>query len=490
MQLLQKAADINYASAVLQWDQEVYMPPKGAAARARQLATLAGQAHELLTSDELDGLLTELKSGEGLTEEQRVNVQRSREDMDKNKKLSPKFVEQLSMQTSECFNAWIEARRKNDYSIFAPSLAKMIALKREQAELYGYAAHPYDALLDEYEKDATVAMLDPVFEGIKKQMPVLLDKIKRAGQVSNDCFHKHYPRQGQWDFSVTVLQAMGYDMEAGRQDISEHPFTTSFSANDVRITTRVDEENYASLLWSTIHEGGHALYEQGLPDSEYGLPLGSPASLGIHESQSRLWENCVGRGRAFWSHFYPVLQGHFPEQLGSVAMEEFYKAANRVEPSLIRTEADEVTYHFHVLIRYEIEKALIEGSLDPKDLRGKWNELHEHYLGITPPDDVHGILQDVHWSHGSFGYFPTYTLGSFYAAQFYTFAAQEIVGLEDKTAAGDFTELLAWLREKVHRHGRRYNSEELCEKVTGERLDPAYFVRYIEAKYDEIYSVK
>ena len=487
--LMQKAADINYASAVLGWDQEVYMPPKGADARGRQLSTLAGQAHEVLTSDKLEQLLKELSISEDLTDTEMSNVRLSLEDFEKNKKLSPAFVEELSKQTSECFNAWIEARKKNDFSVFAPSLAKMIELKRKQAVLYGYEVHPYDALLDEYEKGATVAMLDPVFAGIREQLPPILDKIKTAKQVDNSFFHQNFPKQKQWDFSIEVLKKMGFDFEAGRQDYSEHPFTTSFAATDVRITTRVDEDNYTSMLWSCIHEGGHALYEQGLPEDQYGLPLGSPVSLGIHESQSRFWENCIGRGFDFWKFFYPQLQKQFPEQLGNVTLDAFYKAANRVAPSLIRTEADEVTYHFHVMIRYEIEKALMDGSLSAQDLPTRWNEMYYKFLGIKPADDKTGVLQDVHWSHGSFGYFPTYTLGSFYAAQFFNQAQQDIKGLNAHVANGEFIELLLWLREKVHKHGRRYTSEELCERITGKKLDTSFFIRYIQAKYKEIYGV-
>ena len=488
-ELMQKAADINYSSAVLGWDQEVYMPPKGAAYRARQLATLASQAHEMLTSEKFGKLLQELSNKEGLSDTEQSNIRLSLEDYKKNKKLSPEFVEEMSKQSSECFNAWIEARKKNDYSLFAPSLAKMIELKRKQAELYGYEAHPYDALLDDYEKGATVAMLDPIFKGIKEELPVLLNKIKTAPQVSNDCFHQHFPKQQQWDFSIDVLKRMGFDFEAGRQDYSEHPFTTSFAATDVRVTTRVDEHNYASMLWSCIHEGGHGLYEQGLPEDQYGLPLGSPVSLGIHESQSRFWENCIGRGLDFWKFFYPQLQKYFPQQLDKILLETFYKAMNRVEPSLIRTEADEVTYHFHVMIRYEIEKALIEGSLAPKDLAARWNELYDTYLGIKPKDDKTGVLQDVHWSHGSFGYFPTYTLGSFYAAQFFDQAAIDIKGLPEQITNGETATLLHWLREKVHRHGRRYNSQELCERITGQKLDPTFFMRYITQKYDNVYNL-
>ena len=486
--LLQKAADLNSAAAVLEWDQEVYMPAKSAAFRGRQLATLAAMAHDLQTSKELDGTINELAGRTDLSGQQMANVRLSLQDLEKNKKLPGEFVSALSMQTSECFNAWIAARKANDYSIFQPSLAKMIALKQEQARLYGFQGHPYDALLDDYEKGATVAMLDPLFEKIKKQLPVLLDKIKAAEQVSNDCFHQHFPKQEQWDFSLDVLRNMGYDLEAGRQDYAEHPFTTSFSATDVRITTRVDEDNFASMLWSTIHEGGHALYEQGLPESEYGLPLGSAASLGIHESQSRFWENCIGRGRDFWTHFYPILQQRFPQQLTDVAMDTFYKAMNRVAPSLIRTEADELTYHFHVMIRYEIEKGLMDGAIDVKDLPQTWNSLYERYLGVCPPDDKTGILQDVHWSHGSFGYFPTYSLGSFYAAQFYSQAKQDLPGLQELVAAGDFTTLLQWLREKVHQYGRQFTSEELCERVTGHPLDTDHFIRYATEKYEGIYG--
>ena len=283
---------------------------------------------------------------------------------------------------------------------------------------------------------------------------------------------------------------MGYDMDAGRQDYAEHPFTTSFSPTDVRITTRVDESNYASMLWSSIHEGGHALYEQGLPEDQYGLPLGAAASLGIHESQSRLWENCVGRSLDFWKFFYPELQKYFPRQLEKVSLDTFYKAMNRVTPSLIRTEADEITYHFHVMIRYEIEKGLMDGSLNPKDLPATWSSLYEKYLGVTPKNDKTGVLQDVHWSHGSFGYFPTYTLGSFYAAQFYMQAKKEIEGLQAQVIKGDFKALLKWLREHVHQYGRRYTSEQLCQKITGKPLDPAYFMSYITEKCAGIYGIK
>ena len=486
--ILQKGADLNNAGAVLGWDQEVYMPPKGAFARGRQLATLASMAHELLTGNKIENLIERLRENEQLNDTEKANIRRSYEDYQRNKKLSSEFVEELSAQTSECFNAWIDARKKNDFQVFAPSLTKMVALKKQQAALYGHEGNLYDSLLDEYEPGATVAMLDKVFDGIKEQLPTILAKIKAATQVNDDFLYRQYPKEQQWDFSISVLKNMGYDFEAGRQDYSEHPFTTSFSPGDVRITTRVNERDFASLLWSTIHEGGHALYEQGLPEEQYGLPLGSATSLGIHESQSRLWENCIGRSIDFWSHFYPMLIQYFPQQLAGVTAQDFYRAANKVAPSLIRTEADEITYHFHVLIRYELEKALIAGTINVSDLPAAWNELYLKYLGITPPDDNSGILQDVHWSHGSFGYFPTYTLGSFYAAQFYAKAQQDIPSLKEKIAAGNSGELLTWLRGHIHQYGRRFNSEDLCERITGAKLDPAYFIRYIQQKYSDVYG--
>ncbi len=486
----QRAADLNFASAVLGWDQEVYMPAKGADARGRQLATLTTEAHKILTSEDYGRLLAALVTAAATseaTEDMLANIRLSTLDYEKNKKLPAAFIEELSLLTSQGFNAWVDARGKNDFSVFAPHLEKMVALKRRQAALYGYTTHPYDALLNEYERGANIAMLEPVFELIRKELPLILKKIKGSEQVSDACFKTNFPKENQWDFSIKVLQQMGFDFEAGRQDYSEHPFTTSFSSSDVRITTRVDEHNFASLLWSSIHEGGHGLYEQGLPESQYGLPLGEAASLGIHESQSRLWENCIGRSKEFWHYFYPILQQHFPDSLGNLPEHEFYKACNRIAPSLIRTEADEVTYHFHVLIRYELEKALIEGSLEVKDLRNAWNAAYTKYLGIAPPDDKTGVLQDVHWSHGMFGYFPTYTLGSFYAVQFFEKAKAEIEAFDEHTKSGTFAPLLDWLRTNIHRHGRKYTSEELCTRVTGGGLDPQLFLNYVNRKYGAIY---
>lgn len=487
-ELAQKAADLNNAAAVLGWDQETYMPPKGYAFRGRQLATLATEAHKISTGEEYGQVLQELSAKVDLTDVQVRNVQLSFEDYEKASKLPASFVDEVTQASSSCLNAWMNARKQNDYALYGPELDKMIALKKQQAQLYGFVQHPYDALMDDYEKGATVAKLDAVFGMVKEALPPLLRQIAAAPQVNDAFFSKHYPKEAQWDFSLDVLRSIGYDFEAGRQDYAEHPFTTTFSPTDVRVTTRVNEQDLASMLWSSIHEGGHALYEQGLPETQYGMPLGAAASLGIHESQSRLWENCVGRGIPFWKHFYPRLKMRFPEQLGDVAESDFYKGMNRVAPSLIRTEADELTYHFHVMIRYEIEKGLIDGSLNTTDLPALWNAQYEQYLGVRPPDNLSGILQDVHWSHGSFGYFPTYSLGSFYAAQFYEEAVKQLPRLEEHIENGRFTELLQWLRTNIHQHGRRYNSDELCLRVTGTGLDFSCFLRYVQKKYGDIYS--
>lgn len=479
---MKKIADVRYASAVLQWDQETYLPPKGAAARSRQLATLNELAHQLFTDKDFGTLLQQLK-GAALSPVEQKNVELTWEDYEKQQKFSSAFIRQMSEAVSAAFYAWIESRKQNDFKIYEPALTKLIGLKIQEAELLGYKGHRYDALLDQFEKGATVSLLDKVFDTVLSPLRQLMSEIRSRPQVDASFLQQHYSKTKQWEWGMYLVKELGFDLAAGRQDISEHPFTTNFSASDVRITTRIDEQDFANMTWSCIHEVGHALYEQGLPDEYYGLPAGEYASLGIHESQSRLWENCLGRGKPFWRYYLPILKGYFPEQLSAVEVDQFVAAINKVEPSLIRTEADELSYHFHVFIRYSLEKELITGSVPAKDIPAYWNELYKNHLGVTVPDDLNGCLQDVHWSHGSFGYFPTYSLGSFYAAQFWTQVKQEVPGIEQRIEAGQTAGLLAWLREKVHAHGKMYTSEELCKKITGRGLDSSLFLDYLREKF-------
>ncbi len=484
---MQKIADVNYSIAVLGWDKEVNLPTKGVRFRSRQLATLAGISHELFVDEKFGDLLQRLNDGNSLDKGQEKNVQLSLKDFNKTKKLSKEFVIKRSKLTSDAYHQWIKAKEANDFEIFKPALSSLIDLKREEADLIGYEDHPYDALMDEFETGAKTSELTVLFKDVREQLVAFVKELKEQPQVDNSFLHKFYGKDKQWDYGIDVLKNIGYDFEAGRQDISTHPFTTNFSPEDVRVTTRIDEQDFTNMVWSCIHEGGHALYEQGLPVDQYGLPLGTYTSLGIHESQSRLWENNVGRSKEFWKHNYPALQQAFPENLSNISLDKFYAAINRVEPNMIRTEADELHYHFHVLIRFELEKGLIEGSINIDNVKEMWNAKYKEYLGVDVPDDANGILQDIHWSHGSFGYFATYSLGSFYAAQFFHQAEQDIPGLRQEIEAGNNANLLKWLRTNIHQHGRHYTSQELCAKVTGEPLNFKYFMDYARKKFKGIY---
>ncbi|MFT3700950.1 MAG: carboxypeptidase M32 [Agriterribacter sp.] len=485
---MRKIADVKNTLAVMQWDQETYLPSKGAALRGQQMATLSEIAHELFAKDELGKMLNELSAAADLSLTQQRNVALTLEDYNKNKKYSSAFVRELSETTSRCYHAWIEARKQNDFKLFENDLTSLVKLKKEEAHILGFADHPYDALLNEYEKGATVVWLDELFNDLRQPLRTLLSSINDKPQPDSALLNQHFDKDVQWKFGLEMLQKMGYDFEAGRQDISAHPFTTSFNANDVRVTTRIDENDFTSMTWSCLHEGGHALYEQGLPIAEYGLPLGEFCSLGIHESQSRLWENCIGRSLEFINYNFPLMQEYFPG-LKTADNKQLYKAINKVQPSLIRTEADELTYHFHVMIRYEVEKELLNGNLPVKDIPDFWNERYKTYLGVTVPDAKHGCLQDIHWSHGSFGYFPTYSLGSLYAAQFFACIQKEHPGLLNEIAQGNYSTIHTWLQNNVYQFGRKYTSNELCNKATGEPLEMRYFMEYLTSKYEIVYHL-
>ncbi len=486
---LQKIADLKYASAVLQWDQETYLPKNGNDARGRQIATLNELAHEQFTDSKFGGLLNELSIQENLSDKQKRNVELSLEDFNKNKKLPSAFVRQMSETVNKSFHAWIQARKENNFSVFEKPLQEIINLKKQEADLLGFENHPYDALMNDYDKGLTTTIVDKLFSDLRPQLAELLAKIALKQPVDNSFLSQHFDKTTQWNIGIEILKRIGFNFDAGRQDISEHPFTTNFCSQDVRVTTRIDENDFSNMLWSCIHEVGHALYEQGLPAEEYGMPLGEYCSLSIHESQSRLWENCIGRGEAFWQYNYELLQKNFPQQLNKIAVEQFYKAINKVQPSLIRTEADELTYHFHVMIRYEIEKMLIEGTLVARDIPNYWNELYKKYLGVTVPNDIQGCLQDVHWSHGSFGYFATYSIGSLYAAQFYDSLEQVYPQLENEISLGNTAQIKEWLQENIYAHGRYYNSEKLCTFAANKSLNSNYFMNYANKKFGQIYSL-
>jgi len=487
---------IQSAAAVLSWDQETYMPAGGGAARAEQIATLEGLAHQRLVSAELETLLTEWidpatgQAADSWDEPSRSLLRETWRDFSRAKKLPSDFVIRLSRECSLAQQAWVTAREESRFSKFLPSLKIILDLKRDEARYLGYRNSPYDALLDTYEPGATIAQLAPLFTQLRERLVPLLRRVQASHVTIDDrCLHQSFDQSKQVEFGRLVLTAMGYNFERGRLDLSAHPFTTSFHPTDVRVTTRVFEKDLPSCLFSCIHEGGHGLYDQGLDPRYYGSPLGESVSLGFHESQSRLWENCVGRSRAFWHCFYPMLQHTFPQQLADVPLDRFYAAINRATPSLIRVEADELTYNLHIMLRVEIEQALIEGRAEPDDLPGLWNEKIQSYLGIVPERDAEGVLQDVHWSMGAFGYFPTYTLGNLYSVQFFEQATLDLPQLEEDMRAGHLLPLRRWLEQKIHRWGRMFTPDHLARRVTGSGVNPEPFLRYLETKYAELYRL-
>ena len=484
-----KIYDVSMAMGVLSWDQETKMPKNGNKFRAQQLSTLAKIRFELFTNNKYGELLEKLFNDNSLSFDEKRNVTLSRKDYLKRKKYSAEFIGRESELISTAFSDWRIAKEKNDFKLFKNSLEKLVELRKEECEIIGYINHPYDSLLDKYEPNLTTKDVDLIFDDVKNQLVPFINKISQNNNIDDSFFYQHYDHKKQWDFGIDLLKQMGYDFDSGRQDISAHPFSSHFSPEDARVTTRIDEKNLSEMIWSCIHEGGHALYEQGILSENYGTPLGNSISLGIHESQSRLWENHIGRSLPYWKNNFSLLKSYFPEQLNNINYKSFYNACNNVKPSFIRTNADELTYHLHVLIRYEIEKDLIEGSINVNDLPLIWNEKYYKYLGIKVPNDSIGVLQDIHWSHGSFGYFPTYTLGSFYAAQFYNKASTEISDINLKIEKGNTVELLNWLRKNIHNHGERYDAKDLCKMLTGEELNFKYFMDYAKNKYSKIYNL-
>lgn len=479
--------------ATLGWDERTQMPTAGAEYRAEQSTMLAGLIHQRWVDPRFGQQLDELAQSPLVSDPQSnaaVVLRRLKRQRDKKIKLPQTLVEEIARTAVLGQQAWQEARQNDDFPAFRPLLEKMIDLKRQEAEAIGYPQCPYDALLDEYEPEELTANVGPVLEGLREQLVPLVAEIQSSGRRPNtDLLCREFPVTVQDQFGREAATAIGFDFSRGRLDVTAHPFCTTLGPNDCRITTRYDASFFNAAFFGILHEAGHGIYEQGLPVEHYGLPLGEAISLGIHESQSRLWENLVGRSRAFWRHFYPLAQHRFPAALAKVSLDDFYFAINAVRPSLVRVEADEATYNLHILVRFELERALLDGDLQAADLPTAWNDKYRQYLGITPPDNRTGVLQDVHWSAGLIGYFPTYSLGNLYGAQLFAQAKKELTELDAQFARGDFRPLRDWLRAKVHCHGQRWSAAELIKRVTGQSLSARPLVDHLRAKMSPLYGL-
>ncbi len=490
MNHLRETAILNSCAALLGWDERTYMPRAGSAHRAEQLALLARWSHERLTAPHVGEWLSELDAVT-LDPDQAANVREIRRSYRRAIRLPARLVEELARVTTQAQQIWVDARTSNDFSRFLPWLERIIALKREEAQALGEGSEPYDSLLEEYEPGATVQRIDSVFQALATELVPFVSRLLEAPrQPDESILRQDFPVPAQEHFGRTVAEAIGFHFEAGRLDVTAHPFCTGIGPGDCRLTTRYHPTHFSEGFFGILHECGHGIYEQNLPAEHFGTPLGTACSLGIHESQSRLWENFVGRSFEFWEFYFPKAQQVFAS-LHHVRLDDFILAINRVGRTFIRVEADEVTYNLHIILRFELEQKLIRGELSPGDVPLAWNERFHDLLEITPPSDTLGCLQDIHWSFGGIGYFPTYTLGNLYAAQFME-AAQRDLGeseLRDDFRQGRFNRLRDWLVTKIHRHGQRYRAEELCQRVTGAALSHHPFMRYLRAKYARLYGV-
>ena len=477
-------------NALLEWDQETYMPAKGVEPRAETLATLAAIKHERRTSPEIGDLLNELDEAGTDDPVWATNIRETRRLYDRAVKVPTELVKELALTSSLARKTWVKAREESRFSMFAPYLTKLLELRRQEAEYLGYDGEPYDALMDEYEPGAKTAQVAAVFADLRDRLaPVVRTIADAPNKPDFSILQRRYPRAAQEQMARKFAKMMGFDFDSGRLDVSVHPFCTSMTSSDVRITTRYDETYLPGAVFGVMHEAGHGLYEQGLDPGHRFTPMGSHVSLGIHESQSRMWENFVGRSRPFWEGQYTWAQELFPEALSSVGLDDFYGAINTVQPSLIRVEADEVTYNLHIVLRFELERDLLNKRLEVTDIPAAWNQAMTELVGVTPPNDAQGCLQDIHWSMGAFGYFPTYALGNLYAAHFFAAAQRAIPDLDEKIRGGDLNPLREWLLTSIHRQGMRCRANELCEKVTGLPLSTGPFMEYVNTKFKAIYGL-
>ena len=489
--------EVSHLYAILrlmEWDQEVNMPPKGADARATATSYLSTIAHNKFVALDDDGLLSKLKKDfdQGkLKGDESVIVAEVWRDYSREKKIPAEFVKEASEVYAKSQTVWIEARKKNNFALWQPWLEKVVKLKQQEAKFVGYQTTAYDALLDSYEPGLTTTEATKVLSDLKDFLIPFLQEIKKSKlKIDLKRTWGKFPLDKQIAFNEFVAHKLGFDPEGGRLDKSVHPFSTNFHPSDIRMTTRYEEKDVLYSIGSTIHETGHSLYEQNLPAEHFGTPLAEAISLGIHESQSRLWENNIGKSLSFWQYFYPRLQKEFPTPFKKLPLPEFYQIINKVTPSLIRTEADEMTYNLHIILRFELERDLINGKIKVKDLPKLWANKMQGYLGIKVPKDSLGVLQDVHWSAGLIGYFPTYSLGNLYAAQFFAKMKKDLPNLEQKIKQGDFSTINNWLKKNIHQHGKTYRAQDLVKKVTGQDLDSHFFTDYLTQKYRSIYSIK
>ena len=484
---------IKAAIDVLIWDQKVFMPPKGAEFRAKTISELSLILHDKIVCRKFEKLLLNIRTLSDkkiLNSEEEHIIKEVWREFNKEKMMPPDFIRDLIYTCSKSQKSWVDAKLSNDFKIFLPFLKDVVMLKRKEAELLGFKKNPYDAFLDSYEPYLKTKEIENIFNNLKKFLVPFLKKINNSNIVINqDILKGNFNIKKQGNLNRLVAREIGFDFGSGRLDDSIHPFTTSFNPQDVRITTRYKKENIMYSFMGTIHEVGHALYEQGMSIDNFGNPLGNIKSIGIHESQAKIWDSVIGKSLFFWKYFYNKVQKEFPIPFSKINLYNFYCAINCVKPSLIRTDADEVSYNLHIIIRFEIEKALLDGSIEVEDLPSVWNNKIKEYFGITVPDDSMGVLQDIHWASGLFGYFPTYTLGNLYAAQLYHAAQKNMENLEENLSLGKFFSLRDWLKNKIYVHGGLYSSMDLIEKATGEKLNSQYFINYIKEKYSNIYNI-
>lgn len=487
-----EVAYVGSALSICHWDQRTQIPHKGHQHRVGLSATLAKIRHERMTDPKMGDLLARVENSDLVADPlsvPAVNIREWRRSYDRITRIPEELAVAIAEAAAEGEAVWEEARPQNDWKRFKPCLERLVDLRCEQAHAIGYDSEPYDTLLDDYERGATARVLVPIFARLGEALKDLTVRIRESGRKPDPSLkRRRYPIEDQVAFATAVAEQIGYDFQGGRLDVSAHPFTTGIGPGDVRITSRYHEHDLGTGFFAVVHEAGHALYHQGLPVDYWGQPFCRPISLGINESQSRLWENMVARSLPFWKHFYPKVQEKF-KALKDVGMVAFLFSMNEVSPGLIRVGADEVTYNLHVQLRFELEVALTRRDLRVDDLPDAWNEKMQQYLGITPLDYAWGVMQDVHWSAGSIGYFPTYTLGNLYAAQFLSQARKDIGDLELRLERGEFRRLLEWLRAHIHSQGTRYLPGDLLKQVTGEELNPQYLIDYLEQHYGGIYGV-